>query len=70
MVAYSIENNISLEEIELTKLKEFSPVITEDFYNAISLNTCVNERNVYGGPSEKAIEKAIKNAEEFLKVNA
>ena len=57
------DNVISLEEIELTKLKQFSPVITEDFYNAISLNTCVNERNVYGGPSEKAIEKAIKHFE-------
>ncbi len=66
MVAYSLDNNISLEEIDISKLKEFSPLINEDFYNAISLETCINERNVYGGPSEDAINAAISNCEKFM----
>ena len=66
MVAYSLDCGIALEEIKLEKLKEFSSLIKEDFYNAISLDTCVNERNVYGGPSKAAIEKAVENAEKFL----
>ena len=66
MVAYSLDNNISLEEIDISKLKDFSPLINEDFYNAISLETCINERNVYGGPSENAINVAISNCENFL----
>ena len=69
MVAFSLSENISLDEIPFDKLKEFSDIIEEDFYTAISLDTCVNERNVYGGPSEMAINKAIENAENFLKNN-
>ena len=66
MVAYSLSENISLDEIPMDVLKEFSSVIKEDFYTAISLETCVNERNVYGGPSEKAIDTAISNADKFI----
>lgn len=67
MVAYSIANGISLEEIPLEKLNEFSEKIKEDFYEAISLETCVNERKVYGGPAREAMNKCLKNAKEFLK---
>lgn len=67
MVAYAIANKISLDEIPMEVLKEFSPLIKEDFYTAISLETCVNERSVYGGPSPEAIQTSIDNAKTFLK---
>ena len=67
MVSWCIENNLSLEEIPLDRLKEFSPLIEDDYFDAISLDTCVNERKVYGGPAPEAIEKAFENAENFLK---
>ncbi len=66
MVSYSIGEKISLEEIPLAKLKEFSELIEEDYYTAIALETCVNERNVYGGPSPDALGVAIQNAKNFL----
>ncbi len=66
MVSYCIGEKIALEDISLEKLKEFSDVIEEDYYRAISLETCVNERNVYGGPSPKALGVAIQNAKDFL----
>ena len=66
MVSYCIGEKIALEDIPLTKLKDFSDVIEEDYYTAISLETCVNERNVYGGPSPKALAVAIENAKDFL----
>ncbi|MBO5408310.1 MAG: argininosuccinate lyase [Clostridia bacterium] len=66
MVSYSIGEKISLEEIPLSKLKEFSELIEEDYYQAIALETCVNERNVYGGPSPDALGTAIDNAKRFL----
>lgn len=67
MVAYAISEDISLDEIPLSKLKEFSNLIGEDFYEAISIETCVNGRNVIGGPSKEAMKNAIKKAEEYLK---
>lgn len=66
MVSYCIGEKIALEDIPLEKLKEFSDVIEEDYYHAISLETCVNERNVYGGPAPKALDVAIQNAKTFL----
>lgn len=57
----------SIGEIPLQALKEISPLIEEDFYDAISLKTCVNARSVYGGPSEKSVLAHIKKAQAFLK---
>ena len=66
MVAYCIAEGISLDEIKPETLKEFSPIIEDDFYNAVSIDTCVNERNVYGGPSEEAVRIQLDNAKKFL----
>lgn len=59
LVLYSINNNKSLDELTLEEYKAVSDVFTEDIYNAISLETCVNTRIVDGGPSEKYISKLI-----------
>ncbi len=66
MVAYSILHDISLEDIPLETLKTFSDQIGEDFYAAISLETCVNERKVYGGPATEAMQLCLQNAQAFL----
>ncbi len=70
LVLYSINNNKSLDELTLDEYKAVSDVFTEDIYNAISLETCVNTRVVDGGPSEKYIKKLIeinKNAIDNMK---
>ena len=66
MVSYAIDNKLSLDEIKIEKLKEFSSIIEADYFEAVSLDTCVNERNTYGGPSPKAVKIAIENAKAFL----
>jgi argininosuccinate lyase len=66
MVSYAIENKVTLEEISIEKLKEFSDIIDNDYYKAISLETCVNERAVYGGPAPSAVKAAIQNGRNFL----
>lgn len=66
MVSYAIENKVTLEEISIEKLKEFSDLIEADYYKAISLETCVNERAVYGGPAPSAVKIAIENGRKFL----
>ncbi len=66
MVAFCISQNKTLEDLTMDQFREFSELISDDIYEAISLNTCVNERTVYGGPSREAVKKAIKNARDFL----
>lgn len=66
LVFYAISKDKSLDELSLSEFKEFSSIICEDIYDAISMQTCVNERTVIGGPAKETVDKAIKTAEEYL----
>ncbi len=59
LVHYCIENGISLLDVSLDKLKEFSPAFEEDVYDAISLKTCVEGRNLIGGPAPTTVKKYL-----------
>ncbi len=59
LVLYCINNNKSLGDLTIEEYKNVSDVFTEDIYNAISLETCVNTRTVEGGPSEEYIKSLI-----------
>ncbi|MBQ9599357.1 MAG: argininosuccinate lyase, partial [Clostridia bacterium] len=66
MVFYAIERDKSLDDLTMAEFKEFSDIIEDDIYNAISMETCVNDRKVIGGPAKEIVEKAIKKAKEFI----
>jgi argininosuccinate lyase len=53
--------------LTIEEYKCISEVFNESVYSAISIETCVNARNIAGGPAESATLAAIKDAEEFLK---
>ena len=59
LVHYCIENGISLLDVSLDKLKEFSPAFEEDVYDAISLKTCVEGRKLVGGPAPETVKKYL-----------
>ncbi|MGN0149794.1 MAG: argininosuccinate lyase [Clostridia bacterium] len=66
MVFYSIEHNKALDDLTMDEFKEFSDIIEDDIYNAISMKTCVNDRKVIGGPAKEVVENAISEAKVFL----
>ncbi len=66
MVFYAIERNMSLDELSMEEFKKFSEIIEKDIYDAISMQTCVNDRKIIGGPAKATVESAIKQAEIFL----
>ena len=59
LVHYCIENGISLLDVSLDKLKEFSLAFEEDVYDAISLKTCVEGRKLIGGPAPDTVKKYL-----------
>lgn len=61
-----IERGIGLEDMTLEEYKKVSPAIEQDVFTAISLEECVNKRNVVGGPAEDIVKKAIEINEELL----
>jgi argininosuccinate lyase len=66
LVLYCSKSGKSLEELSLDEYKEVSPVFDESVYSAISLDACVNARDIPGGPSKAYIEKLIDWNEAYL----
>jgi len=67
MVLYCIGNNKAIDELSMEEFKNFSPLISDDVYREISLETCVSGRNLPGGPSKERVLEAIKNGRDFVK---
>ncbi len=67
LVLYCIKEDKSLDELSIEEYKKISPVFEKDVYEAISLASCVNDRNVIGGPAKEAMEVVITINEEYLK---
>jgi argininosuccinate lyase len=66
LVQYCIGKKCAIEQLSLDELKQFSQLFDNDIYTAISLETCVNERKVYGGPSKSSVEGQIEYLNKFL----
>lgn len=64
MVAYAIEKNCAIDDLELDTLKGFSDIIDTDFYDAVALETCVKERKTFGAPGK--VSEAVANAKAFV----
>jgi argininosuccinate lyase len=67
LVVYAIEKGLTLNELTLDEYKHFSSIFDETVYDAISIENCVNARDIPGGPAESAVLKAIESAEIFLR---
>ena len=61
LVAYCIEKNTVIDALSLEELRGFSELIDEDIYSEISLETCVNQRKLVGGPAMDTMRKIIDN---------
>ncbi len=59
LVHYCIENNTTLEKLTLDQFKQFSDLIEDDVYDAISLETCVNKRTLTGGPAPDTVKQYL-----------
>ena len=56
--------------LSLDDLKKLSDIIEEDFYDAVSIKTCVVKRSTKGAPGPEAMASEIDSCERFIKENA
>ena len=59
MVAYCVEHDTVIDALSMDEFKRFSELIEKDIYNEISLETCVNQRKLVGGPARDTMKKVI-----------
>lgn len=62
LVAYCIDNNKTLETLTLAEYQDTHALFADDVFVAISLDTCVKERQVYGGPAPEQVKIQIQHA--------
>ena len=67
LVAQCIAKQLTLETLPLADYQAASPVVDEDVYQAIALETCVKERKVEGGPSPEAVQKQVDAVKAYRK---
>ena len=66
LVAYCIANGYIFENLPLEVYREYSGLFSDDIYSAIDLETCVNERKVYGGPAAASTLHQIELVRNFI----
>ncbi|MEQ8197707.1 MAG: argininosuccinate lyase [Clostridiaceae bacterium] len=69
IVLYCINENKNIEEMSLEQFKQFSDFFDADIYTAISLETCVEERKVLGGPSSQSVKIQLDALKAFIETN-
>lgn len=67
LVHTCIEKNLTLETLPMEEYKALCNTFEEDVYDAISLETCVMQRNVAGGPAPESVKAQIEYTRNKLK---
>ncbi|TNH41850.1 argininosuccinate lyase [Photorhabdus luminescens] len=69
IVIMALAQGKALEALSLAELQKFSSAITEDVYDILSLQSCLDKRLAKGGVSQKQVIKAIVEAKQRLKLS-
>ena len=64
MVAYCLDRDTVLDALSIEEFKMFSEIFSDDVYEAISLETCVNTRKLVGGPAKETVAAVIRKYKE------
>ena len=70
VVRFAIDEKKEVQELSLGDLKKFSPAFDEDVFDILTPEQMVNRRTSLGGTAKENVRKAIKKAEETLKLEA
>ncbi|HWQ30363.1 MAG TPA: argininosuccinate lyase [Negativicutes bacterium] len=66
IVSYCITAGKEPEELSISEMKSFSPLLEEDIYEFIKPEVCLSRRNIEGGPSEGKVREAIERGRKFV----
>lgn len=66
IVSFCIKERKTLDELSLSEYKRFCDVFSEDLYNAIDLNVCVNSRTSFGGTCVESVKSQIEYVKSLI----
>ena len=66
LVGYCLGKGCALSDLTLPEMQSVCPAFGEDVYAAIALETCVQNRDLPGGPAPRRVQDAIDAGAAFL----
>ncbi|EKF9476242.1 argininosuccinate lyase [Vibrio cholerae] len=66
-VVAAIGKGVALEELSLGELQQFSPLIEQDVYPILTIESCLEKRCALGGVSPKQVAHAVQQAQARVK---
>ncbi|KNA45043.1 argininosuccinate lyase [Vibrio cholerae] len=66
-VVAAIGKGVALEELSLAELQQFSPLIEQDVYPILTIQSCLEKRCALGGVSPKQVAHALQQAQARVK---
>ncbi|ENS5355184.1 argininosuccinate lyase [Vibrio cholerae] len=66
-VVAAIGKGVALEELSLAELQQFSPLIEQDIYPILTIESCLEKRCALGGVSPKQVAHALQQAQARVK---
>jgi argininosuccinate lyase len=66
MVVYGLSKGLELHELELEELREFSPLVSGDVYEALSLERTLATKAQTGGTAPARVREALDAARASL----
>jgi argininosuccinate lyase len=66
LVAYCIEHGKTLETLSIDEYKAVRSEFESDIYDAIALKTCVNKRDIPGGPGINSVTNQLASLRKFI----
>ena len=66
IVLRAIETKVELNDLQLSEMQKYSPVIESDIYDALSLQQTLRTKNAIGGTAPEQVEKALQKAKLYL----
>ncbi|EII3001839.1 argininosuccinate lyase [Vibrio metoecus] len=66
-VVAAISKGVALEELSLAELQQFSPLIEQDVYSILTIESCLEKRCALGGVSPKQVAHAVQQAQTRVK---
>ncbi|ABR73632.1 argininosuccinate lyase [Actinobacillus succinogenes] len=69
-VVYAIKVHKGLEDLTVDEFRQFSDVVSDDVYDILSLQSCLDKRCAKGGVSPLRVAEAIADAKQRIGLNA
>ena len=66
LVLYCVNHQTAIEDLSLSKLKEFSPLFDEDVYEKIDIRACISAKKSMGSTSFESVAAMIRKAKKEL----